>query len=264
MSLPVVLAAALLKIPIMVHESDIEMGMTNKMASRFAMCIATGFPVENYKIPDKELVYTGIPIEREFFDISPRTEDFDFFGFDKRKPVLLVTGGIQGAHAINMAIKEKLSELLDHWQIIHLCGEKDFDELTKMRSKLEEKKEKYAIFASLGNERISGMRIADLVISRASATTLAELSGMGKATILIPLPTAAADHQNKNAEVFETAGAALVLNEKELTPQGLYDTIESLGEDRSRLMSMVNALRQFSKPEAGKLVVEKLLQLIHE
>lgn len=264
-SLPVCIAGGLLKIPILIHESDMEMGLTNKMCARFAKTIATGFPVENYqKVEGIELVCTGTPVERDFFSSSPGQSDYDFFGFDKRKPVILVTGGIQGSHKINMEIKKILPKLLKKWQVIHLCGEGDYPDLVEYKDSLKDHKRAYAVFAFLSKERIAAMRIANLVVSRASATTLAELAVMGKPLILIPLPTAAADHQSKNASVFESGGAALIIAENQLTDDNLYETIRSLEDDKERLLVMGKASGKFGKPEAGKLIVEQLLKMIHE
>lgn len=262
-SLPVVMAGNLLKIPILVHESDMEMGLTNKMAAKYAKVVATGFPVDNYANLPAKMVHTGIPIDRDFFDETANEADYEYFGFNRRQPVLLITGGIQGAHQINLMIKENLKELLKHWQVIHLCGDGDYAELKQVREKLGEIKDKYAVFPYLGRERIGAMRMAHLVISRASATTMMELASMGKPIILIPLPSAAADHQNKNAQVFEKAGAAVVLDENKLTADELCETIEALREDQSKLNAMKRSLCKFSKPEAGKVLVEELIQMIH-
>ncbi|MDO8513133.1 MAG: undecaprenyldiphospho-muramoylpentapeptide beta-N-acetylglucosaminyltransferase [bacterium] len=264
-SLPVVIAGWVLKIPVLVHESDMEMGLTNKFSLKFTKFLATGFPIENYsKWEDLKMVFTGTPIDRDFFNLKATSSDYEFFGFNSRKPVLLVTGGLQGAHVINESIRKILPKLLENWQIIHLSGEGDYDIFIDIKANLDKYEDRYSVFPILGKDRIKAMRIASLVVSRASATTLAELSSMAKPVILIPLSSAASDHQNKNARVFESQGAATIISEKELTGDKLYETIRSLGENRGKLDAMGKAMETFSKPEAGKLLMEQLIQMIHE
>lgn len=260
-SLPVVAAAALLRIPIVVHESDAVIGATNRFGSRYAKKVATGFPVELYDNLDNKLVFTGTPAEKEFWLNERKLEYFEQFHLNSHRPILLITGGIQGAHGINSAVKKIIPKLLEKWQIIHLCGEYDYRDFKKFKDKLEDSSY-YRVFATLGKERIAAMSIADVAITRASATTLTELSLLDKMMIIVPLPTAASDHQRKNAEFFKEAG--IVMEESEIKPKTLLEAINDLKYNEGKQEEIHRELHQIVKPDAGKLLTELLIQSIHE
>ncbi len=264
-SLPVMIAGYLLRVPIIIHESDVVPGITNRFGAKLAKEIATGFPTSMYHFEkNNRVIYSGIPVENDFYDSKIRPEDYQFFHFNRRDPVLLITGGIQGSHRINGTIKKILPDLLKNWQIIQLAGEYDYEVLKEWREKLAKGKERYAVFASLGKERVSAMRLADVVISRASASTLAEISLVGRPVILIPLPSAAGDHQRKNAKIYEDQKAAIVIDEKKLTPDKLYETIENLRKSKTTREEMAKAIAQLARPEAGRLLAEELLKVARE
>lgn len=268
-SLPVVLAGKLLNIPIMVHESDMVVGATNKIAFTMANTILTGFPLNFYDFSKlanikARKVYTGIPLENDFYESQISSEDYHFFHFEKDKPVLLITGGIQGAHKINKLIEGILEKLLKDWQIVHLSGETDYPRFKQIKEKLEKNKKHYALFSTLGIERVFAMRIADCIITRGSATTLAEISLMGKPAIIIPLTNAAGDHQNKNAQFYKKAGAAIVLDEDKITDDELLIEINGLHKDKSEKEAMSKKMASIAKVEAGRLISEELLRLSRE
>lgn len=262
-SLPVVIAGWILRIPILAHESDAVMGVTNKISRRMVKRVATGFPVEYYLREDRDaLIYTGVPVQKEFYKNKPAETDYTYFHFNKRLPVLLITGGIQGANRINEAAKQILPKVLEHWQVVHLAGDKDYPAMAQCKEELKEHQERYALFPVLGNERVGALRMADVVVSRASATTLAEIALMGKATILIPLATAAGNHQVKNAEIWEKAGAALVIQEEQLTGEKLYERIESLRESKDKRSGLEKETAKQARPEAARMVMEELFKLV--
>lgn len=264
-SLPVIMAAWVLNIPILIHESDIVMGVTNRLALNFVKTIATGFPLEVYDLKKIKqggirVVYSGIPLENEFFESHVKDGDYKFFHFRKDIPILLITGGIQGAYIINEAIKEVLERLLKKWQVVHLAGERDYHMLLQMKEKVDLKNH-YALFPTLGMERASAMRIADIIITRGSATTLAEITMMAKPAIIIPLPSAAGNHQVKNAEWYEHRKAVQILSEKDLSGEKLMQVVEDLYDRKEKREEMAKAMGSLAKVEAGRLITEELLKL---
>jgi UDP-N-acetylglucosamine--N-acetylmuramyl-(pentapeptide) pyrophosphoryl-undecaprenol N-acetylglucosamine transferase len=246
---PVVLAGWFLGIPIITHESDIMMGLANRWEVKFAKKICVGFPVENYKdIPLDKIVYTGNPIKSEFFSTHPSTPL-------NHKPIILVTGGSQGARFINQTIASLLNVLTKKYHIIHVAGKNDFEWLSKNRwpdYELYEFTDKMPEF----------MKMSSLIITRAGAQTLAEISYLGKPSILIPLPTSANNHQAINGKLYEKNNAAVVISEKGLTPESLASIIEHLMNDGKLLREIGNNAKKISNPDAAKAITNEIKKVI--
>lgn len=241
-SFPLVYWAKKLKIPLITHESDIIMGKANAFANSFARKICLGFPLQYYKdIPLDKAIYTGIPVRKEFFAGMPIERD---------KPTLLITGGSQGSQKINEVMSEILLELLKKYEVYHLCGENN---ITNLDNKISN--DNYHLMA-FTNDMAKLMRNADLIISRAGATTLAEISALGKPSILIPLPSAHADHQSVNAKIYADNNAAVTLKEKSLTSSSLLSIINQLMEDKNMLKIIGNHARQFARPDSASEIVD--------
>lgn len=241
-SFPIVYWAKKLKVPLITHESDVIMGKANAFANSFARKICLGFPLKYYKdIPLEKAIYTGIPVRKEFFTGMPVSRD---------KPTLLITGGSQGSQKINEVVSEILPELLNKYEIYHLCGENNFDDLNK---KIQD--QNYHLIA-YSTDMVKLMRNTDLIISRAGATTLAEISALGIPSILIPLPSAHADHQNINAKIYAENNAAVTLQEKNLTSSSLLSIINQLMEDKNMLKIIGNHARQFARPDSASEIVD--------
>lgn len=242
-SLPFIFWSKLLKIPYFIHESDIEMGASNKLAAKSAIKIFVGFPIKNYPNFAKEkLEYVG-----QIFRIDPsfpKNKTFDF-GFNNKKQTIFVTGGSQGSRNINKAIFQILKSVLLDYNIIHHTGNLDYEKAIEERAKLPiDQKHSYSISPLLTKttDGIDVMRSAishsDLVISRASATTLAEVSAMKKAIIAIPYKYAAADHQTKNAEFYRTNKAAIVISDDNLNADILKKQIINLFSRPSKMKEL--------------------------
>lgn len=258
-SIPAVLAGWFLRIPILIHESDTFPGLANRFLSRFVKKIAVSFKETEKYFPVKKCVLTGNPIRPEILEGS-KERGFRYFGLVYDRPVILVTGGSQGSRKINQVIIEALNKLLKKYQIIHLCGERQISSIKSQISNIDFKY--YKLYPFLPTEQMAdALTVADLVVSRAGANILAELAVLGKPSILIPLPTAASNHQEKNARLFEKNKAAWVIKEKDLTADVLFKEVNWLMTHKERLDKMSGNVLKLAKPEAAKRIAEEILKL---
>ncbi len=258
-TVPVVYAAAFLEIPIIIHESDVVMGLANQLAASKAQIIATGYPVESYaRTLPVQLRFTGNPV-RELFKtkLTDRRQALLRHGLALTRPLVVVMGGSQGAQAINQLIFDGLPTLLQTVQLIHLTGVSHREEATHIKAALPRALAKhYHPYGFVGEELVTFLQLAEVVVSRASAGSLSELALLGKPTILIPLSTSASGHQQANAEAVAKKGAALVLDETKLTSQQLVQTILKLVADKEEQAELSRSIRSFSSPQAAALIAE--------
>ena len=227
-SVPVVLAARLLKIPVVMHESDYTPGLANRLMKGSARYICTTFP-ETLKMLGEKAVHTGTPIRQELFQ-GMKARGMSLCGFrDEGLPVLLVTGGSQGAQSINEALWGALSTLTRKFQIIHLCG----------RGKANDACNSYKNYKQIeyaDKEMKDLLAACDMILSRAGANSIYEFLALGKPMLLIPLPKGSSrGDQILNANSFVAQGFAHVLPQEELTPQSLSGALEALWEDHMRI-----------------------------
>ncbi len=251
-ALPVVYAARLLGRPVFAHESDAVMGLTNRLTSSFAKRVFTAFAPSSYPHADRRYLQVGIPIRKNLRQAarlrSPK----------KTRPLILVLGGIQGSSTINTQIRHSLKRLLAIADIVHVTGERDFASYQKLQASLDKSaRVAYKPFAFLDRELAYYFQAADLVISRASATTIAEGALFGKAMLLIPLPTAAGNHQVVNANVLAAEHAAVVYEEYQLSPETFLSAVERLLSDRPKLAALGMKLKTyFHNDEAIALIIQ--------
>jgi UDP-N-acetylglucosamine--N-acetylmuramyl-(pentapeptide) pyrophosphoryl-undecaprenol N-acetylglucosamine transferase len=259
-SVPVAYAAWLRNIPVITHESDVVMGLANRLIAKKASRVCTGFPVDAYKkLELNNLVYTGNPVRSMFLEKQEsKSTTYKRLKFVSGKPTLLVMGGSQGAMAINAMLFEKISEYLKTFQIIHLTGEYDFVKAKDLQKKLDAKP--YQPYSFVTSELTSLLNIADIVVARASANTFTELAYLQKPTIIIPLPSAASDHQRANAKYIEAAGGALVLEQNKLTADLLYEKVVQLSEDAKTQSSLSKAIHSFYIPSATADIAKHILE----
>jgi UDP-N-acetylglucosamine--N-acetylmuramyl-(pentapeptide) pyrophosphoryl-undecaprenol N-acetylglucosamine transferase len=259
--LPVGLAARLLRIPYVIHESDVSPGLANRTLGRWATKIAVGFPVKSYHDFDPgRLVFTGSPVRAEVLG-THRLEGLAKFGLDEKLPVVLVTGGSAGAMQVNNAVLDGLGELLEVCQVIHLTGEHEYERVkfeVRRRGKVEHI-DRYHLFGFLLTEMAFALAAADLVISRAGANTIAELAALGKPTVLIP-NYEMAGHQVENARVLSRAGAARVLDGERLTAQQLVGEVKRLIGDPEEQGRLSKAIRSFSRVDAAVELARVILE----
>ncbi len=223
-SVPVVMAASLLKIPVLSHESDITPGLANKIAFRFADKLLVTFPDTLADMGDKGIL-VGSPIRKELFE-GDALRGKELLNFERDLPIILVMGGSIGSVKINEALREILLDLLVTFNVIHLCGKGNLDENLK-----EEKG--YRQFEYVSNEMKDYLTAADLIVSRAGANSIFEFLALKKPNLLIPLSRASSrGDQILNARSFEDKGYSKVLEEEELTGETLKMSIFTLYEQK--------------------------------
>lgn len=250
-SFPVILAAKFLGIPIFIHESDSVMGWVNKIASRWASKIFVGFPANFHPdIKKEKLVESGVPIEKNFFNAKE---------IINKKPIILIMGGSQGSARINQVIKEILSELLKKYGVFHFTGERDFFDFKKIRDSLDIKDYQVLSFV---NNLWEYMGKADLIISRAGGSSLAEIAALGKPSILIPLTLAANNHQAQNADFFYQHKAAEVIAENDLVGEVLLEKIYHILGEKKLNQEMRQNMKMLARPDAGKIIADEIVKFL--
>lgn len=254
---PVLLTAALMRLPTLVMESNALPGLTNRTLARFVDKAAVSFEASLPFFRGKGVV-TGNPVRREFFEIPARQRDASQFS-------ILVFGGSQGAHAINEAMVAALPDLEGHrdkLRITHQTGEADFEKVRE--GYLDAGWGERADVRRYIDDMVSSFADADLVICRAGATTTAELIASGKAAIMIPFPLAADDHQRKNAEALEINGAAKMILQKDLTGPGLAREIKDLVRLPDEVRKMGEASRKLARGDAAAAAVDLVEELVRK
>ena len=255
---PVVMAAFLMGIPRAIQEQNALPGFTNKTLGRFAQAIFIAFEEARPFFPPARTHLIGNPIRRAFLDnyLHPKAPEERFS--------LLVTGGSQGAHVLNLRVIEALEllapELGPRLRVRHQTGTKDLDEIAARYAKLAPTG-LHAEASAFIDDMALAYASADLLVCRAGATTIAELTVCKKPAILVPFPFAADDHQTVNARSLGKAGAAVLLTEKDLTAQKLAGEIRALAGDRERLKKMSRASALLGRPEAAREIADVCVSL---
>ena len=220
-AVPVVIAGWLNSVPIIIHESDMTPGLANKISIVFAKRVCVSFKETLTYISGDKPVITGTPIREELINGS-KLKGMEICGFDKEKPVILLTGGSLGSKKMNTILRDGLPEILNKFQVIHLCGKGNIDE--KLINEKGYKQFEYAT-----DELAHILKISDIVISRAGATTIYELLSLCKPNILIPLSAKASrGDQILNAKSFEKQGFSIVLDEDKILAKDLVNKINEL------------------------------------
>lgn len=226
-SVPVVLAAKKYKIPVIIHESDMTPGLANRIAMKGASVICHNFPETAASLPDGKAVLTGSPI-REELRHGDKAAGLKSLDFTPDKPVIMVMGGSLGAVAVNNAIRGALDELLDKYQIIHLCGKGKLDESLKNIPG-------YKQFEYVKSELTNYFAAADLLVSRAGANAICEIAALQKPNILIPLSRKASrGDQILNANSFKKQGFSEVIEEEDVTKESLVNMINQVYDNREK------------------------------
>lgn len=252
-SVPVVLAAGQKGIPVIIHESDMTPGLANKIAMRKADKICCNFPETVGYLPKGKAVLTGSPIRKELL-LGNKIAGLDMCGFTTDKPVIMVVGGSSGAVKINEAIRQILPELLQKFQVVHLCGKGKTDEtLNHLKG--------YKQFEYISSEMRDLFAVSDIVISRAGANAICELLALKKPNLLIPLSAnASRGDQILNANSFKEHGYSSVLTEEDMTSETLLNAVNALyagrheyirnmenSKESNAISLIVNLIKQCSK-----------------
>ncbi len=248
-----ILGGRLRKIPTFVHESNAIPGKANKVNARMTDAVLLGFEDCAKFFLRSRCEVTGTPIRKSLMRRAPKLDALSAFGLENNRKTLLVMGGSQGAHGINEALIKALSLLKDlPLQMIHLTGARD-EQLTAANYRRENIPAHVAAFCHRMEEAYSA---ADLAVSRSGAASLSELSHFGLPSLLIPYPHAAENHQAINAEIFDRANAAVVLEESAITPEILAEKIRDLVENPARLQTMSERVRTLAPTDAAAAVVD--------
>lgn len=250
--LPVGLAAGFLKIPLVIHDSDAYPGLTNRLLAKRATVIATGAPVENYPYPKAKTRYVGIPVSAAFRPVTAEEQKKCKAALglvDLKKPLVVVTGGGLGARNLNHAIVSVAPALLDNASILHITGQSNYNEVLQRAPEHAD----YVVkpFIAEGLALVFGA--ADVVVTRAGATSMSELASMAKPVIIVPNPHLTGGHQLKNAEVYEKANAAEVIDEQKLilNPLILKNSINKVIDNPKTKATLSKNIHGFARPDAA-------------
>lgn len=252
---PIVMMAALRGIPTMLLEQNAVPGLTNRRLARVVRAAALTYDDVNHYFGRKAFV-TGNPVRPEFFTKIHNSQSSVINGLR-----ILVLGGSQGSHALNVACVAASPELVrryPHLEVVHQTGQRELAAVREGYGRAGVGARAESFLDGVAGE----MTDADLVICRAGATTLAELAAVGRPAVLVPLPTASDDHQRKNAEALVNAGGAVMLEEKHLTPGTLAAVVSELLNDADRRARMSDAMKTLARPDAAARIVDRLLELV--
>ena len=263
-AVPVVFGAALLRLPIVLHEQTAVPGLANRIGARFASRIAVTFPGSTDAFPTSRVTVTGNPLRPEL-RAGSRSSAIARFQLDPALPLVYVTGGALGAQRINQVVGDALIPLLEHVQVIHQCGG---NPATGDRRWLEGRRaalppalaRRYTVVPYVGAELAEIYATAALVIARAGAGTVNECCQLGIPALYVPLPGARGDEQTANARLVELAGGAVVVPQAMLTPDLLVRRVQSLLVDPAKLKQMGEQARTLAIPDAAERLVALLTE----
>lgn len=266
-SIPPVLISWIFRIPVVVHESDIVPGLANRILSYFARIIILSFKETIDFFPAEKVVVLGNPVRDKLFTM-PRKLARNQLALRFSKPALLIMGGSQGAREINDLVLLALPGLTDKYEVIHQCGEADYQRMKKgalLRIRDKAKRGLYHPYPNLDENKLaSAYSAADIIISRAGSGAIFEIAASGKPAILIPYKPASGKHQEKNAHTYEGTGAAVVLEGENLKPHILVNTIDSIMNDPGKMQMMSESASKFTRPDAARKIVEILLNIVQK
>lgn len=262
-SFPVIFAARILRVPVFVHESDSVLGLASKVLKKYAAEIFVSFPKTD-GIDKSKMILVGNPIRKEMLD-SNIEEAKKLLNLVGDKPVILFTGGSQGAQKINNLALSILPQLVEKFEIIHQTGFKNFEEVRKESEAFMEKESKAYYHPAAYFDEITlknAYRIADLVVSRAGSSSIFEIAAFKKPSILIPLPGSAQDHQVKNAYTYAKNRATIVIEEGNLTPNFFMATVRNIIEDPKTYEKMTKEAERFSRIKAGEIIANYIVEYL--
>lgn len=266
-SFPALLAAKLLRIPVVIHESDSRPGKVNAWAGKFARKIAISYPEAVNYFSKEKVAYTGNPVRREIQEVMDNS-GHEILGLDKNIPTILIMGGSQGARFINNAIMDALPLLVEKYQIIHQTGKNNID-IMKETAKvvLVNNKEHFDRYKAVDYLKVVDLRpsagAADLIISRAGSVIF-EIALWGKPSIIIPIPEETSHDQRSNAYAYARSGATSVIEEKNLTRGVLVAEIERILTNPDIKEKMKTSAKAFAKKDAAGLIAGEIISIALE
>lgn len=263
-SFPAMFAAKILRVPVVIHESDIVPGKVNKYIGDYAEKVAISYPEASKYFKNKDrIAQTGQPV-RKILLATPPEDPFKVFNLEPNIPIILVLGGSQGSDRINENIIDILPQLVEKYQILHQTGEGNLDWMKKRAAGVladSSNSGRYRPFGFLPVQQLAiAAKGANLIISRAGSTIF-EISIWHKPSLLIPLPIARDDHQKLNAYSYARTGAATVIEEQNLKPGVFFSVIDSIMSDPARQQLMIEGTKEFAKTDAAEKIAQLLLSI---
>lgn len=265
-SVPVVLAAAFLRIPIIIHESDAVPGRANKLAARFASQVGVAYKEVSEYFPKDKVVEVGMPISGVMQSVV--SNPHSVLGITNDRPVILVTGGSSGAERLNNFVLGALPRLLSTFTIIHQVGDANVEKVTSTATSLftdQTALGHYYVFGHLSQQQFAAaIEAADLVVTRGGSTTLFEIAQKSKPAIVVPIPEDISRDQRSNAYAYARMTGAIVLEEHNLSDDILAAEIKRVLEDRQTYEEMVNGARALTVGDAGDTLAGMLRSIAKE
>ncbi|MCK9344822.1 MAG: undecaprenyldiphospho-muramoylpentapeptide beta-N-acetylglucosaminyltransferase [Candidatus Pacebacteria bacterium] len=263
-SFPVLVAARLFRIPVILHESDSVPGRVNAWAGQFAQKVAISYAEAAQFFPAGRTALTGNPIREEI--IRPTGKDaFKELGLDPNIPVLLVLGGSQGARNINSQLETLATRLVGEYQVIHQTGEANVEEVRTTVSGLlagHPNASRYHIYGYMDSETMKLCAEAATVVVSRAGSAIFEIAAWGIPAILIPIANHVGDHQRKNAFAYARAGGAVVIEEANLAPNLLFSEVDNLMKDSEKRARMKEAAKVFSRTDAAERIAEQIVAVL--
>lgn len=260
---PIGVAARVLGIPLVIHDSDAHPGLANRILARWAKRIATGAPLKYYPYPKDISRYVGIPVQSNLTPVTLQQKNNlkKKIGVQTSKPLIVITGGGLGAERLNTAVVQSMPKLIQMASVILITGAGNYNEV---RNVIGEDTDDMQIKGFVSGNMHEYLSAADIVVTRAGMTIIAELAAIGQATVLVPNAYLTGGHQLKNAKVYQDAKAALVLDEATLDENAnvFEDTIYSLLNDTAKREAIARSLYTFARPDAARQVADMILSSI--
>lgn len=262
-SAPALIAAKILKVPYMMHDCDAKPGLVTRKLAPWASVVSLAFECAKAEINNKNCLITGNPI-RKNFKILTKTDAREALGL-KNKTTICVMGGSQGARTINDAAVDILAKLSKEFdiQIIFQTGKKNFERVIEQLIKVYPEYESDAnlIVRPYFEDMVTVLKASDIAVSRSGSLSLSELSASGIASILVPYPHAAADHQRKNARYMEEQGASIYLEDDDVNAGSLYEILSELIQNPDKLSELQKNALSLAKFDASEQICEKLISI---
>jgi UDP-N-acetylglucosamine--N-acetylmuramyl-(pentapeptide) pyrophosphoryl-undecaprenol N-acetylglucosamine transferase len=263
---PVLFAARIFRIPVIIHESDTVPGRVSRWSGKFAKRIALTFPEAATYFDEKKVSVVGQPIRHAVANVSPDGAA-EFFDLDPHIPIVGVIGGSQGAQVINNCITELLPQLLEKYQVIHQTGTANFEDVkTDAHVVLGDsmRRTRYKVFPFLNELQTKMFGGASTIVVSRAGSMLNEIAAWGKPSILIPYAIAHDDHQRKNAYHYARTGACEVIEESNLTASVLMNQIDMILTHKERYDSMATRAKAFYKPDAARTIAAEAIKIALE
>lgn len=268
-AVPAGLAARLNGVPFLMHQEDVLPNLSNRLIAPLATRISVAFADSLKYFPRGKTLQLGNPVREAILEAraSSPQQARRSLGLEEEVPLLLVTGGSQGARHLNQVVCHALPGLLTHYQLLQISGKKLFDETRELAERTmanltDQEKQRYHLVPYMDAEMPAALQAADLVLCRSGAATLSELAVLSKPSILVPLPPAlGGSPQEVNAEMFGRQQAAQVIRDDDLTPEVLLDRVITVLSSRSSLEAMAQAAGQLAKPEATREIALHIMTL---